>query len=195
MPRLPGRAPAPGGLVWGEGSSPTSSVLQQHFSPCSLLAFFPLRWDKSQRPATSLGFPRRFRAELPSTALPCLNSCCPVTLSPDVTSSKKQSLTADWIPAPPPAPNSVTPYLHSWNPFLKPLLVGLLNHMPPSLDSQLGEAGRSPSLILYSMWCTVPKPASAWWGLMGAMDRLRSLEPVWSYKQPAPCSLPRPNPA
>lgn len=45
-------------------------------------------------------------------------------------------------------------------------LVGLLNHMPPLPDSQLGEA--EAHFILYSIWCPALKPAKRWWGLDGS---------------------------
>lgn len=179
-------APAPPVLFSRRTSLPVPCWLSSHCDGTQI------------RPATSLGFPRCFRAELPSTALPCLNSCCPVTLSPNVTSFKKQSLTADWIPTHPIPPPPLPPAHYTVSSQLESCMetssCGTVESYA-SLPGLSAWGGRSPSLILYSMWCPVLKPASVWWGLMGAMDRSSSLEPGLSYKQPAPCGLPRPNPA
>lgn len=98
-----GRAPAPGGLVRGErgeGGAPAPPILcsQGGFLPLFPVGFLPTEMGQELRglsPCSAL--PRALVLSPPLPPLPCLNSCCPVTLSPNITSSKKLSLAPDWI--------------------------------------------------------------------------------------------------
>ena len=153
-----GRAPAPGGLVPGErgdGGAPAPPILcsQAGFLSLFPVGFLPTEMGQELRGLSSCSaLPPALVLSPPPLPLPCLNSCCPVTLSPNITSSKKLSQTPDWI----------FPPLYCFSAAASQFVISSCGTVESYASPWTLHSGRQdPVSHLHSTWHPVPTPTSA----------------------------------